>query len=153
MVIRRAPAEEWARKCESTPWRQTLGRTGNSLIGGEDFDLMHTVCGMGLGKGVFEALKLKHLMPPERLQPEFLIRLTEGNSRSWAYLRGMLDQETSIPPRTLAHRSRVYAEACWKRGLDRQLFLAEHRGHWQGWAAVARQRESTGHHQNRLVNA
>lgn len=144
MVVRRAPAEAWAEKFAATPWRKQLGRRGKSMSGAEDVDLNHTLCELGYGKGVFQALKLTHIMPKERLEPEFLVRITEGNARSWAYLRGMLYPELPVPPRRIPHRIRVAIEAMYKRGLDRKLYLAEQRGTWQGWASVTAERNRTG---------
>lgn len=140
MVIRRDVAEEWVRRFEATPWRQGLGRTGRSMAGAEDVDQNRTSCDMGYGKGVFEELTLTHVIPAERLQPEFLVRITEGNARSWAFIRGMLEPSAAIPPRTAAHRAKVLAEAYRKRGIDRALLLAEERGTAEGWREVARYR-------------
>jgi hypothetical protein len=141
MVVRRAPANVWAEKFAATPWRNQLGRRGNSMSGAEDADLNHTLCALGYGKGIFEALKLTHIVPKERLEPEFLVRITEGNTRSWAYLRGMLNPQLPVPPRRTRHRVRVAVEAMYRRGLDQQLFLAEHRGTSQGWELVIAERK------------
>lgn len=144
MVVRRQVAEEWARRFSTTAWRSTLGRSGASMNGGEDFDLLHTACEMGYGKGIFEKLQLTHVIPNQRLHPEFLVRITEGNNRSWAFLRGMLDPAATIPRRTILHRLNVVLQAARKTRLDRQLFLAAERGTWQGWNLVRHQRIAAG---------
>jgi Glycosyl transferase family 2 len=141
MVVRRVVADEWARRYAATPWRHSLGRRSGALSGGEDVDLLHTACEMGFGKGIFDSLELTHLVTRERLTPGFLTRITEGNARSWAYLRGMLDPQLPMPPRRLPYKIRVVVEAARKHGLDRDLYLAEHRGLWQGWQAVMEERE------------
>jgi glycosyltransferase involved in cell wall biosynthesis len=146
MVIRRSVAEEWARQSEAANWRRELGRTGKEMGGAEDVDQNRTACQMGLGKGVFAELKLTHIIPQERMKPEFLVKMTEGNTRSWAFIRGMVDSEPPIPPRTLAHRIKIWMEAFRKRGLDRQLLLAEDRGTWQGWKRVAHERQKRLNH-------
>ena len=136
MVVRRFAAEEWARKFKHTPWRYELGRKGKSMSGAEDVDLTHTVCEMGYGKGVFEELKLTHIIPRERLTADFLVKITEGNARSWAFIRGMLDPVMRPPPRTIAHRIKILAEAWRRNRLDRALILAEDRGAYMGWRQV-----------------
>lgn len=140
MVVRDALARTWAEKFFDTPWRNRLGRNGVSMAGAEDVDLLHTVCELGYGKGVFDSLVLTHLIPQSRLKPEFLVRIARGNAMSWAYLRGMLFPNISPPPHTLAHRIKIFAEAHRKRRLDRDLVLAENRGMWEGWDAVAKAR-------------
>lgn len=62
--------------------RLKLGRTGGQLLSGEDTDLVHTACELGYGKGVFPELKLIHLIPAKRMQPDFLLRIYEGNCYS-----------------------------------------------------------------------
>jgi len=133
MVVRRVVADEWANLCETTPWRLSLGRTGGNLSGGEDIDLVRTVCQAGYGKGIFAGLKLTHIFPPQRLTPEFLVRITEGNRRSGVVLRAMFDPTLQPPPDTWAGRVKLFLECLGKPKLDRQLRYAEQRGRRLGW--------------------
>jgi glycosyltransferase involved in cell wall biosynthesis len=133
MVVRRIVADEWATLCETTPWRMAMGRSGTALTGGEDRDLVHTACQHGYGAGVFSNLKLTHVFPPHRLEPTFLVRITEGNSRSGTVLRALLNPSKPPPPDTLAHRVRVFLEGLRRRGLDRELWYAQDRGKRLGW--------------------
>lgn len=142
MGVRREPAIVWSDLLRTTPWRHRLGRRGNALAGGEDFDLIYTVCAMGYGKGIFSQLRLRHVIPPQRLSRAFLIRITEGNARSWAYLRGMLEPELQIPTRSVANNVTMLLKAARRKGLERQLYLAQEAGTWLGWAEVDRQRRS-----------
>ena len=128
MVVRREVADEWARKCDETPWRLEMGRKGNALSGGEDFDLLHTACGMGLGKGVFAPLRLTHVFPAHRLTEEFLVRITEGNARTGLLLRAGLEPDAFLPRLTWPARLRLSMESLGKSRLERRLLWAEARG-------------------------
>ena len=128
MVVRREVAGEWARRCEETPWRLEMGRKGNALSGGEDFDLLHTACGMGLGKGIFASLRLTHVFPAHRLTEEFLVRITEGNARSGLLLKGLLEPGSFLPRLTWPGCLRLFMESLRKSRLDRRLLWAEARG-------------------------
>ena len=55
-----------------------MDRNGSSLISGGDVDLASCACDIGMGVGLFAALKLSHLIPSNRLTEEYLLRLTEG---------------------------------------------------------------------------
>jgi hypothetical protein len=53
-------------------------RSGKSLLSGGDNDLASCACDIGLGVGLIAALKLTHLIAPERLTEDYLARLAEG---------------------------------------------------------------------------
>lgn len=53
-------------------------RTGSSLLSGGDNDLAACACDLDLGVGLIAALKVTHLIPPERLTANYLCRLAEG---------------------------------------------------------------------------
>lgn len=136
MVVRQDVAKNWARDAEASPWRRALGRTGNRLSGGEDVDLLGTCCEMGYGKGIFEQLKLTHLMPAHRLTPEFLVRIFEGNTYSNTFLQLMRTQQ--LPPaRTWKSRIRETLETWAVRDFERQILLAGRRGRLAAIEAAA----------------
>jgi glycosyltransferase involved in cell wall biosynthesis len=132
MVVRREVAGEWAQRCEETPWRMEMGRKGNALSGGEDFDLLHTACEMGLGKGIFASLQLTHVFPAHRLTEDFLVRITEGNARSGLLLKGLLEPDVFLPRLTWPARLRLFMESLRKSQLNRRLLWAETMGAEQG---------------------
>jgi glycosyltransferase involved in cell wall biosynthesis len=61
-----------------SPIRKFFGARGQSCTLGEDTDLALTACDMGMETGLFARLKLTHLMPPNRLTQEYLLRLYRG---------------------------------------------------------------------------
>ncbi|MDA8528173.1 glycosyltransferase [Opitutaceae bacterium] len=127
MVVRRAVALKWADEANSRSWRKALGRSGNKLFGGEDVDLLSTCCAMGFGKGIFEQLKLTHLMPAHRLTPEFLVRIFEGNTYSNTFLQ-LMDTRQFPPARTWKSRIKETLETLAVRDFERQILLAGRRG-------------------------
>ena len=82
LCVRKTVAQKYWNEIQPQPFRLELGRKGNLLTGGEDWDLAFTSCDIGLGTGIFTDLKLTHLMPIFRFQEEYLLRLIEASSYS-----------------------------------------------------------------------
>lgn len=77
--LRRCVWEAYQQEVIHDPVRLALGRTGTSLASAEDVDLWHECLEMGLGAGLFPQLRLRHLIPPVRLEEAYLLRLVESN--------------------------------------------------------------------------
>jgi glycosyltransferase involved in cell wall biosynthesis len=71
-----------------------LGRRGTLLFSGDDYDVNLTACDMGLGCGVFQFLKLTHLISSRRLTVEYMLKLSYGHS----YSSALLFTERGKPP-------------------------------------------------------
>jgi len=93
MVIRREVAKTYAVKVNSDPVRKSLDRKGTALTSAGDSDMALCACAMGMGVGLFPELVMKHLIPKERLEQSYLIRLAEGMSQSQAILRYIWDKK------------------------------------------------------------
>jgi hypothetical protein len=78
MCFRRCVADDYINKVAAEPLRKQLGRTGNSMVAGEDIDLGRCALDLGLGTGRFVALKLTHLISQDRLTENYVIRLMAG---------------------------------------------------------------------------
>jgi glycosyltransferase involved in cell wall biosynthesis len=74
-----------------------LGRTGASLMSGEDNEFSHAAVDHGWGIGIFVSLRIKHLIPSRRLKTEYLERLVEANGTTRAVL-SYLHGEEGDPP-------------------------------------------------------
>lgn len=62
------------------------GRKGQALFGCEDYELCFSACTMGLGMGNFPELQVTHLIPNERLQDDYIVRLVASTRASWVAL-------------------------------------------------------------------
>jgi len=92
-----------------------LDRVGTSLLSAGDLDLAATACDIGLGNGLFTSLKLTHLVPRERLEENYLLRLTEAQALSgWysSHLDRMATYCTARMEVTVADQLRTYS---WTR--------------------------------------
>jgi hypothetical protein len=89
MCVRREVALEYARRLAADPVRLALDRRGQALPSCGDSDFAMTACDMGLGTGLFRALRLTHLIPAGRLQEAYLLRLMQGMAYSLAILQAL----------------------------------------------------------------
>lgn len=78
MCVRRKVAEFYRQSIGENSLRKLLDRTGADLGGGGDNDIAYTCCEMGLGRGLFHELKLTHLIPAARVQPEYLVNMVRS---------------------------------------------------------------------------
>jgi GT2 family glycosyltransferase len=116
-----------------------LGRKGDLLTSGDDYDLAFTACDHGLGMGVFPELTLTHIIPATRLQPTYILRLLEGNSYSLTLLRHSRGLPVVTANRGVIWKSlrllyrvargqqfQMRAQAARERGIKRALKSLEH---------------------------
>jgi glycosyltransferase involved in cell wall biosynthesis len=120
MCMRKFLAEEWARRVMEEPLRLVLGRSGTSLSAGEDNDMVQTVYGQGMGAGVFAALRLTHLIPPGRLERDYLLRLAEAIAHSLILLRAVHGDK--VAPPSISWLARLNE---WRRSWGRSRFENE----------------------------
>ena len=131
MCVRRCVAEAYVTQLKNDPARRMLDRAGNQLLSACDRDLSLTACDLGLGNGVFSALKLIHLIPARRLEEGYLLRLVEGMACSrllLKYFRGQRPFRRSRSQRLLhwyqslhlSARERRF-EAARQRGIEAAL--------------------------------
>ena len=87
MCVRKVVAQKYGEFVKSDPKRMGLDRKGDLLASCGDSDLALTACDIALGMGQFKNLKLIHLIPSNRLQEGYLLRLMEGMSYSCVILQ------------------------------------------------------------------
>jgi glycosyltransferase involved in cell wall biosynthesis len=85
LCLRRRVTDYYLSLIEREPHRLALGRVGKALTSGEDSDIVEAAIDLGLGYGVFPQLSLKHLIPMERVEPQYLERLLSGMSESCVF--------------------------------------------------------------------
>lgn len=111
-----------------------LDRTGGSLLSGGDNDLAACACDIGLGVGIITALRLRHLIPPERLTEDYLAKLVEG-----IYLSGAILDFLRISPAEFALcrvRWHHYIHALLVKPPHRRIQLACLKGRAKGLKVV-----------------
>ncbi len=78
MLIKSEIARMYAKNINNHPLKQLLGRKGNNTISAEDVDMAYTGIDMGYSCGRFKELSLIHIIPKQRLEEKYLIKLHEG---------------------------------------------------------------------------
>jgi glycosyltransferase involved in cell wall biosynthesis len=78
LSMRREAAEGWT--------ALATGRRGKDLTSGEDNDLVFLIMERGWEVGYFPELRLTHLIPAGRLEPEYLARLSRAIQKSWVHV-------------------------------------------------------------------
>jgi hypothetical protein len=78
LCVRRDVALHYLHLHESGKRLFQFDRTGGSLLSAGDNDLAACACDIGLGLGLIAALKLQHLIPPQRLTVDYISHLAEG---------------------------------------------------------------------------
>lgn len=102
-------------------------RRGNVLFSGEDVEISYVACHIGFGMGVFPELKLTHLIPRERVSPEYLLRLYEGTTTSDALLAYKWSGAIPKSPYRLRNSLSVLKNLGVRRGIDRRMYFAKMR--------------------------
>lgn len=110
LCVRAAVAREYMRQVSADPRRRKLGRVGELLSSGEDYDLIETGCDLGMGFGNFPGLVMTHLIPRHRLQLDYLIGLMQGCTASGVMLQYL--RSGIVPPEP--SRLRVTARFLFK---------------------------------------
>lgn len=135
VCVRRSVAELWSKQTDD-PLRRYLGRQGNRLFSCEDSDLAFTACDHGWGTGIFKAMRLRHLIPANRLTVDYQIRLEEGLAFSGLVLRWLRGERELKPIRTIGQRI-LYFYAAWRLpAIERKIMLARLRGQERAWQTL-----------------
>ena len=131
MCVRRHVAETYAQVVSGDELRRSLGRTGTQLIGSEDSDLAFTSCDLGLGNGIFCRLKLTHIIPRQRLQEKYLLKLVESLTYSNTLL--MLAHGVAAPIPSRAQRFLQFYQSLFIAQRARRFDRARARGRSRAW--------------------
>jgi len=130
--IRRCVWERYLKVIQEDPRHLVLGLRGTKRISGQDTDIALCSFELGLETARFAELRLVHIMPRNRLEEGYLLRLVESISFSTVILEGLRGGK---PPVTAA-RLTAYARE-WMRGWrlpkrTRRFYHAELRGRRHG---------------------
>ena len=97
LSVRNEVAKVYANTAAKDPLRRSLDRIGSGLGCMGDLDLALAAVDLGMGTGLFPALKMKHLMQAARTQERYLLKLAEGNSYSGLILAASRQRLAQIP--------------------------------------------------------
>jgi hypothetical protein len=130
LCVRREVALHYLALHESGKRPFSFDRNGESLLSGGDNDLAACACDVGLGVGLIASLRLTHMIPPDRLTEDYLVRLCEGIFCSAV----VLDHFRSAGGAEPLHKVRWYepVRAFLSRGRHRRVQLACLRGRRRG---------------------
>jgi glycosyltransferase involved in cell wall biosynthesis len=104
LCLRRKVADHYAALVRDDPRRRALDRSGTSLMSGGDTDMVFTAVDLGLAFALEPTLRLKHLMPPSRLDPDYLEKLLYGISLSTPFVLALHSQPPLPHPRPIWRR-------------------------------------------------
>jgi hypothetical protein len=141
LCVRRRVADHYAALHHEGKRPFALDRNGASLLSGGDNDLAACACDIGLGVGVFGALRLTHLIPPERLRESYLLALAENIAMSSVILRSFRSALEPNGARSLKKRIADALRVATMKRHDRRVFLAVRRGERRGLAELAATRK------------
>jgi len=78
LCVRREVADYYAQQVAANPLRQALDRFGQTLGSGGDMDIAFCTADLGLSYARLSTLHLTHLIPRERLEWDYIVRLYTG---------------------------------------------------------------------------
>jgi len=132
MVVRRSIMNTYAKEVKCCPIRSVLDRRPGTLMAGGDTDIGYTAIRLGYGCRYTKKLRLTHLIPKERLEPNYLFQLAKDITASHQILKRIhLKQSESYLDRAKALIAKI---ACIiispksKRGLQIATLLGKREG-------------------------
>lgn len=127
MVIRKEVATHYIQNAHKQSGRMSLGRKGDSLMSGEDIDMSYCSFDLNMGIGVFPELKLRHLIPPKRVEIQYVSKLARSMVLSGIlldYFRGVQRRFSHIVLRT----GKLLVRMLFSNQYKRAILLANWRG-------------------------
>jgi glycosyltransferase involved in cell wall biosynthesis len=114
-------------------------REGSGLFSGGDVEISFVACKTGLGSGIFPELRLTHLIPKERVQEDYLIKLIEGHAISKILLQYKWENIRPYSPFSGPLGAlRVLKHLLVRRGIDRRIYLAGVRSRVRAGAIISK---------------
>lgn len=143
LCMRRTAAARYLDAIGRDPARRQLDRSGSSLASGGDNDLVFTALHDGWDVGYFPELQITHLIPPRRLEAEYLARLNASTQRSWVRVLALHGHcpWPAVAPWSVPFRSARawWRERAWRTPAHRIRWRARV-GRFQGQADLHRER-------------
>jgi glycosyltransferase involved in cell wall biosynthesis len=135
MCVRAAVAKDYCRIYKESSILIS-SRRGHSFLSGEDIEIAFVACRLGLGMGTFPELKVTHLIPKERISPQYLLKLFEGTETSNALLRYKWRGMLPAPVFNLRSLLGALKRSVMRGGIDLQLYFAKIRSVHAAWRII-----------------
>jgi hypothetical protein len=142
LCVRRPVAEHYGALHHDGKRPIALDRNGTSLLSGGDNDLAACACDIGLGVGIFGALRLTHLIPTSRLSESYLLALAENIALSSIVLRSFRTESVAIAAPTFKKQLADTLRLAAMNPRDRRVFRAVRRGERRARKELAAMRNS-----------
>lgn len=126
LCVRAVVATEYCLQQNHSTMR-LIDRVGNnkSLMSGSDTEICFTGCNLGLGMGLFPDLKVSHLIPKDRLNEDYLVKLLEGIHTSVCLVNYKWHRKVPSSPLSGLGLLRIGKNLLGKRRIHRRMYLAE----------------------------
>lgn len=126
MTIKKCLALDYVEALRGREQAQGLGRSGNSLLSGEDVDIALHACSRQHIVGVIPELILTHIIPQKRVTKEYLVKIAAGHAYSHFMLGKMWGYLADYPENTLLKKLRYIKKWISNHGLARAIMKAEY---------------------------
>jgi hypothetical protein len=123
MCLRRSPAISYTELFHKAILRLT-SRTGKNLMSGEDTEICMVACSLGWGMGLFPELKIRHLIPKERLDENYLVKIAQGIYTSGHLIAYKWHKVEPPPVFGLMPALRLIRQMLTRNRFERRLVLA-----------------------------
>jgi hypothetical protein len=123
LCVRSKLAAEYGRLDEKSVIRIS-DRVGRSVLAAGDVEIGFVAASLGLGRGLFPELKLKHLIPRERLSEDYFVRIREGWQISDWLLAYKWQGIFPPSPFTVFGVLSILKNALINRGIHRRMYFA-----------------------------
>lgn len=130
MILKKEVCNQYLQLIGSDQRRKEMDRKGKSLFSGGDTDMVMGCIDLNLGFGVFPCLSLTHLIPPERMKEDYILRLVRALAASNLWLKHLRGQpwELDTPESWYTHLRRYYhflKQTKWARSVKRAEILGQ----------------------------
>jgi glycosyltransferase involved in cell wall biosynthesis len=134
ICIRKSIANLYIQSCATRPFAASLDRIGDALLSGGDIDLALHACKEGYLAGVLPELEVVHLIPKERLDHKYLVKIAAGHAAS-NYILSKLWKYRDFPENQMVKWLRYFKRRLSVKGLERKILIVEYRAEKQAQQA------------------
>jgi len=128
LCIRAEVGRAYSEKAAQDSLCTSLDRIGKGFGAAGDHDICHTGLELGFGVGRFPILRMTHLIPAARMNPDYFLKLARGNSRSALLLSLVRKTAASYRKTPLWPLFKLSVGWLVRRGMERRIFCAQARG-------------------------